>query len=167
MSYKLSDTEWKFTAPQEGEVDSAENKVKTLEEIDDALITPANKALLQSAGKQVAGTKYDSYSGKYVISLHEHATPSHVPLADKATSADSATHATGATSADKAGKLTPGAKINGHAFDGTKNITVGSDSLMADVPGARRQFFGTVDPPYDKSLPSDLRNGDIYIKYFG
>lgn len=168
MSYKLSTTNWKFTAPQEGEVDSAENKVKSLQEIDDALITPINKALLESAGKKVSGASsgacyYDSYKKCYVITLHEHPIPPHVPEADHATEAD---HAKNADDALRAGKLDPGANINTHLFDGTKDITIGENVDMEDIPGARRQFYGKVEPSSYTGFPKKLRDGDFYCKYY-
>ena len=168
MAYKLESTNWKFTVPQEGEVDSAENKTKTLEEIDQALITPIYRSLLESGGQKVEGAPealcyYDDYKGCYVTTLHEHPIPPHVPEADHATEAD---HAKDADDALRAQKLNPGRKINTHLFDGTKDITVGEDPAMEDVPGARRQFYGTVEPSAYKGFPTTLRDGDFYCKYY-
>lgn len=168
MAYKMSDTNWKFTAPQAGEVDSAENKAATLKEIDEAIISPDERAQLTGKGEQSSKItdqtyKLDSYLTKqrnkntYVTEKHFHPTPTSVPKADKATEAD---HAKKADSATSASKLNPGKKINGHLFDGTKDITIKRD----DIPDVNRVFYGTADPSKYSGFPKTLRNGDIYVK---
>lgn len=105
MSEIIQATDWRFTSPQEGEVDSVEQKQKTLKEIDDALVDPGVKAQLESrgsvpvdftdrSGRTVPGVTtpsspyydstfvYDAYQDAYVTDLHKHPTPAHVPAAD-------------------------------------------------------------------------------------
>ena len=167
--YKMDDTKWQFTSPVEGEVDSVEKKQQTLKEIDAALITPDNRKILESGGKSVIDssggllTVEDSYLKSqgvedcFVTEIHKHPTPQSVPQADHATEADHA---------ERAIKLTPGANINGHFFDGTSDVTIGGNFEMDDVPGARRQFWGKSEPSQYGGFPKDLRDGDIYVMVY-
>lgn len=169
MAYKIADTSWKFTTPQEGEVDSAEKVAEMLTEIDAALLDPGKKAQLTSQGADQSTVTdqssefydpsfvYDSYKGKYVTSLHEHPTPESVPNADHAEEAD---HAAEADRADSAGALSPGGTINGHTFTGVEDVVVKND----DIPDSVRVFYGTQDPSDFGGFPSVLRNGDLYVK---
>ena len=54
MAYKIESTAWKFTAPQRGEVDSAESATEMLAEIDAALLDPGKKGQLTSVGAEVS-----------------------------------------------------------------------------------------------------------------
>ena len=153
-----SNTNWGFTVPEAGEVDSVQNYANIIEEIDNALISPNNKLQLESEGVDQGGTTYDSYSQKYVTTLHYHPTPTSVPEADHATSADYATTAGSATTATK---LDPGANINGHLFTGESDITIQTN----DIPDAHRVFYGTVAPEDFLGFPNVLRNGDLYVRY--
>lgn len=166
----MESTNWKFTAPQEGELDSAENKANTLQEIDDAIITPDEKAQLTGRGKPSDVIEDQTYQiddylsekrGKdtWVTQQHFHPTPDSVPEADHAKDAD---HATEADSSKEAAKLNPGAKINNHLFDGTKDIEI----KINDIPDANRVFYGTQEPAQFKGFPKELRDGDIYVKYY-
>lgn len=169
MSYKLETTNWKFTVPQAGEVDSVENFAKNIQEIDDALIDPGVKAQLMSRGEAqpIVGQDgefrddtfhYDEYTGKFVTETHAHPTPDSVPNADHADEAD---HAFEADHAKIASRLEPGAHINGYLFDGTQDITLKTD----DIPDANRVFYGTVKPAQFGGFPKVLRNGDLYVEY--
>lgn len=105
MAEIMQSTDWRFTSPQEGEVDSVEQKQGTLSELDDALLDPGEKAQLVSRGavpQDVADRSgrmvprvtnssspyydstfvLDSYQGAWVTNLHRHPTPAHVPAAD-------------------------------------------------------------------------------------
>lgn len=170
MAYKIESTSWKFTTPQQGEVDSAESVTEMLEEIDSALLDPGKKGQLISVGADVSivtsessefydpSFVYDAYKGKWVTSLHEHPTPKSVPQADHADEAD---HAKKADHADVASSLSPGGTINGHSFTGVEDVVVMTD----DIPDATRTFYGTQDPASYGGFPTKLRNGDIYVKY--
>ena len=124
MSYRIQDTKWKFTAPQEGEVDSAEKKADTLREIDQAIPHPGILAQLTSRGvsplvpdvsdpnnlyydEEFAKTLdetwfYDEYQDKWVTTVHYHPTPDSVPHADHSTESD---HAKEADHSDVASRL--------------------------------------------------------------
>lgn len=170
MAYKIESTAWKFTAPQQGEVDSAESVTEMLTEIDAALLDPGKKGQLTSVGAEVSIVTdkssefydptfvYDAYKEKWVTSLHEHPTPKSVPKADHADEAD---HAKEADHADVASSLSPGGTINTHRFTGVENVMVMTD----DIPDATRTFYGTQDPADYGGFPTKLRNGDIYVKY--
>lgn len=170
MAYKMDDTNWKFTAPQEGEIDSAESVADMLKEVDNAVLSPGEKAQLTSRGNDAeeasspssefydATFVYDDYKKKYVTSLHEHPTPASVPEADHAKEAD---HSKEADLSEKAKALTPGAKIQGHLFDGTQDITL----HPSDFPDMHKVYFGTVEPDKFQGFDRELINGDIYVMY--
>ena len=158
----MEDTQWKFTAPQEGEVDSAEKKADTLREIDRALPSPDVLSQLTARGtkpESITDTSYvwDPDQGIYVTTLHSHPLPKSVPYAEKANEANSARTA---DIADKARMLDPGFSINGKPNNGTQNTII----YLNDIPDAPRVFYGTQEPSKNASLPKQLREKDIYIK---
>lgn len=169
MAYRIESTAWKFTTPQQGEVDSAQSVTEMLEEVDAALLDPGKKGQLTSSGSEMSivtdtssefydpGFVYDAYQGKWVTSLHNHPTPKSVPQADHADEAD---HAKEADHADVASSLSPGGTINSHKFTGVERVVVKTN----DIPDATRTFYGTQDPSNYGGFPSKLRNGDIYVK---
>lgn len=170
MSYKDSNTNWKFTVPQEGEVDMAQTVRESLEEVDTALLTPDNKAQLNIKGTSsstITDTTYvkDTYqtalAGKdvYTTSLHYHPTPKRVPLADLATEAD---HAKNADLATKAQALTPGGVINGYTFTGVETIQIGID----DIKDAPRTYCGTVEPAQYPGFPDTIVENSLYVMYY-
>lgn len=170
MSHKDANTKWTFTVPEEGEVDMAQAVTEMLEEIDNALLTPDNKAqLISKATTNVAitDTTYvlDSYqtalAGKdtYVTSLHTHPTPKRVPLADKATEAD---HAAVADLAHKAEALKPGGTINDYKFTGVEDIDLGID----DIKDAPRTYCGTVEPSLYTGFPTTIIEKSLYVMYY-
>lgn len=165
MAYE-SGTNWGFTVPQAGETDSSEAFLLHVSEVDEAILTPAERAQLTSRGQQsdVAGSSYvrDEYQSElaggdvFVTSLHAHPTPERVPYADVAGSAN----ATGtADKANSASKLEPGANINGHLFTGESDVTISA----SDIPGINRVYWGKVEPSQYTGF-GDLTPGDIYIK---
>lgn len=169
MAYKIESTAWRFTTPQNGEVDSAENVTKMLKEIDDAVLDPGKKAQLTSVGATVGivtdkSSEFydpsfvrDAYKDKWVTALHEHPTPRSVPQADHADEAD---HAKEADYAKKASVIDPGGTINMHRFTGVEDVVVRTD----DIPDATRTFYGTQKPADYGGFPRKLRNGDIYVQ---
>lgn len=169
MSYKLESTNWKFTVPQAGEVDSVETVAAMMGEIDNAILDPGEKAQITSRGEaqdlvsESGGFPddsfvFDEYTQKWVTQMHSHPTPPSVPSADHADNAD---HADEADHADRASRLDPGASINGHHFDGTEDITL----KISDIPDSSRVFYGTVKPDKYGGFPKQLRNGDLYVEY--
>ena len=169
MAYIDQDTAYRFTVPQQGEVDSAESVKEMVEEIDAALIDPGKKAQLESRGESVSfvsssasewhdpGFVLDPYANKWVTNLHSHPTPSAVPYADAAGSTLTSDTAESCTTAKQ---LSPGFNINGHQTDGKTDVTVS----IADIPDAQRVFYGTVDPARF-SFPVPPKVGDIYVRY--
>jgi hypothetical protein len=164
MSYKDQGTEWKFTIPSEGEVDSVETYQAHVREVDAALIDQDSKKQLLSRGTRSGKVVIDAYqtaqAGKdvYVTELHKHPTPTSVPQADHADEADHALEADHAKEADhaieasQAVKLKTARKISDIWFDGTKDIVIPwvEHSTRADKlqPGANINsilFNGTTD----------------------
>lgn len=169
MAYKDEATDWKFTIPQEGEVDSSENYRRQMHEIDDALLDPDQKEQLTYRGEQAADVTDPTYvideyktskAGHpvYATSLHEHPTPKSVPYADEAGYAKEADHA---LKADEAAKLNPGGSINDKLFTGTEAIVIGPD----DIPGLNRVYWGTVEPKDFGGFRATLTPGDLYVRY--
>lgn len=176
MAYKDDGTRWKFTVPQEGEVDSAEKFRSHVREIDAAIMSPDEKAQLTSRGNQQGATVsdktfvrdefYSKSEGKdvYVTALHRHPAPSLVP---KASESDHAKSADTADSAKVAERLSPGFSINGHRTDGNSDSQGGGDVniSIADIPDAPQVFYGTVTPDRFGGFPAQIRDGSIYVQY--
>ena len=152
MAYKIATTKWKFTAPQEGEVDSAERVADMLQEIDDAIPTPNVLAQLTSRGAKVSGIADSTFvldsnysPPRWGTTLHSHPLPTSVPYAE---SAETAITATTATTAATANRLINSFSINGKATNGTQNVTLKID----DISDSHRVFSRTP------------RKYDIYVK---
>ena len=175
MAYIDENTRWRFTAPQAGEVDSAQSVAERLEEVDKALIGPMNRAELLSGGAKLnPATFVDGDSSKYsdapdeywstiegrpvyTTKTHFHPMPTMVM---RSNTADSASYAEGAEHADEAAKLSPGFKLNGKTVtgEGGQEVVLGVD----DISDAPRVFWGTSAP---SSPPvQSPRKGDIYVQ---
>lgn len=181
MPYIDENTNWRFTVPQAGEVDSAESVTDMLEEVDDALIGPMRKAELLSSGAALNPASYvdgadstystsaDAYWSEqmgrsvYTTQSHFHPTQTKVPFAVESSHA---TNADSATTAGTASKLSPGINLNGKLLtgEGPNASTPQSVNLVLnDIPDAPRVFWGTSEPSEVTSFTS-LRRGDIYVK---
>ena len=182
MSYRDENTNWRFTVPQAGEVDSAETVTSMLEEVDDALLGPMRKAELISHGSALNPASYtdgadstystakDNYWTEqegfnvYVTRAHYHPTQTKVPYAEEAGHAEESDHA---LRSDVASKLSPGILLNGKLLTG-EGASAGepqvANILLNDIPNAPRVFWGTPEPSENPSLPAVLRRGDIYVK---
>ena len=181
MAYQDTNTVWRFTVPQAGEVDSAESVENRMVEIDQALIGPMNKAELIGNGAELDpadytdgetskySTEFDPYwtemEGRdiYVTRTHYHPTQEKVPYAEEAGHAAEATHA---EYADEAKWLKPGFNLNGHVITGKSadGETPPEHTLVInDIPDAGRVFWGSQEPQNVTSFPA-LRRGDIYVK---
>lgn len=196
MAYILeiaaADRDWDFPAPQQGEVDSAQEVALFRKQVGGAIFDKIEKAKLISNGGNAnitvgadengdpivvatvpadATFMVDAYlknrldDGKpggverYVTTQHYHPTPDYVPEADHAEKADSLT-------------LGFNIKIDGAGdtfIDGSEDVTLPAAAkhhthVMRDITNLYRIFYGTADPDR-AALPSDLRDGDLYIKY--
>ena len=163
MAYKIATTNWKFTAPQEGEVDSAEKVAAMLQEIDDAIPTPDVLAQLTSRGNKPAEITDATFvldnnynPPRWVTNLHSHPLPTRVPYAEAAGTANSAKKADAATTANR---LVNSFSINGKSTNGTQNVTIRLD----DISDASRVFYGTSEPK-NYRFTKALRDRDIYVK---
>lgn len=192
MTYRMDDTKWGFTAPHEGEVNSARLEANRIREYDDASLSPQQVLQLTSNGNSSIETTFgvdedgnpvdmtisaipgdelftrDEYQSDklgrdvYVTRQHYHPTPSSVPVADWA---DRSERADTADSAEVAERLAEAVRINGHEFDGTQDVYISFD----DYDESRRIWYGTEDPSgvdWQAVSPNrGLRPGDVYVRY--
>lgn len=177
MSYKMADTKWKFTAPQEGEVDSAEKKANTLREIDAAIPSPGILAVLTSQGKSplvpdVTNPQsewydptikspiwyFDKKQNKWVTESHYHPLPTSVPYAEESRHSKDSDRS---KESDVASRLKPGFKINEKHTNGATDITL----VLDDIPGSFRVWYGTMTPDkYTGFGKTKLHEKDLYVK---
>ena len=174
MAFKDQETNWRFTIPQEGEVDSCEAFRRHIHEIDNAILSPAQKEQLTSRGADAIHEDGDGFErdeflsgleGRdvWVTDLHRHPSPEFVPQAKYA---EEAGRASQADEAARAERLSPGFSINGHHTDGNPDTLAGGDVTirLQDIPDAPRVFYGTAQNPNGATnLPTELRDGDIYF----
>ena len=177
MAYTLeidaADRDWDFPAPQQGEADTAQDVALFRKQVGGAIFdkiengdpivvatVPADGTFMVDAYLQKRAD--DGKPGgmtRWVTTQHYHPTPEYVPNAD---------------SASASGKLDPGftIKIDGAAdtfIDGAEDVTLPAAAkvhthTMSQITDLYRIFYGTADPDR-ASLPKDLRDGDLYIRY--
>lgn len=195
MAYVLetisADRDWGFSTPQEGEADSTQEVADFRLSVSGAIFDKIEKAKLVSNGgntnitvgvdkdgddivvstvptdttffvddylQQRADDHKEGGMTRYVTSQHYHPTPEWVPNSDHAVTSDSlkgfTIHIDGAADTFIDGKtdvtLPAAAKVHTH--------------VMVDITDMYRIFYGTADPDL-ASLPSELRDGDLYVKY--
>lgn len=192
LEIDAADRDWDFPAPQQGEADTAQDVALFRKQVGGAIFDKIEKAKLVSNGGSANITVGKDENGdpivvatvpadgtfmvdvylqkraddgkpggmtRWVTTQHYHPTPEYVPNAD---------------SASASGKLDPGftIKIDGAAdtfIDGAEDVTLPAAAkvhthTMSQITDLYRIFYGTADPDR-ASLPKDLRDGDLYIRY--